>query len=114
MTIVFSIGDEFWIDVLQATITLSDTAGIITGPSVTLTKPGNFLWANVNQSSGANNDATRSISQISIRNFGGGNFSPGEFTSAIEFRTYKQISTAGSIDIDVFVAVFLRGTHVRV
>jgi len=108
MVKIFELGDTFWIEFLQVSVTLMDAAGSYQSGVMNLSKSGNFLACSVGVLHALNDDNTQAIGIEEVRQSGGGQIAINDFVSAIRVRTKKAIGTAGNNTVIYSVMLFMR------
>lgn len=106
MTVIFDSGD-FWIDVVEPSLTLPDAAGEVISTSVNLAKSGHMVGyaISVKNTSGLIIDNSEIMSPPRIRiNGGGTGYTYGAQVTSVSAAVQKTVGVAGNVTV-VFVAV---------
>jgi len=107
MPIVYSKGEDFWIESGQAAVTIPDAAGSSLS-AFNLDKPGVYLGGGVTIGNQANNDNTQAIGSIELDDVGGGLLDIGDNITGLMVQIKKAIGTAGNTVITCNWFVFMR------
>jgi len=105
LSIIFQKGDEFWIESIVVPV-LSITALEIVTTTIQLSKPGDYLAAQVCYTSSSEN-ITRFLSAY-IRKTNGGSITFGENLTAIELVRGNEHSA--NINVGANILIFMRGS----
>jgi len=106
MTVIFSYGDEFWIEFLALAASIPDAAGQTSGGLVSLQRPGLFLGGAIAGSTMVDNDNTQVISAVELRDAGTVSF--GDEVSQFRVRVNKAAGTAGATNTFWHAIIFMR------
>jgi len=110
MTIIFSQGNNFWIESLIIPVTLVNSAGGTSQSAViTLEKPGDVLGLSTTASDSDQNDNVQAIGLVILLDQGSDNIVFGENITGVRIRLVKQAGTDGNITMSFHVLLFMRG-----
>jgi len=110
MTIVFNIGNEFWIEQLNTVVQIDDAAQEYSSVVLNLTKPGNIVGYTITPTNAANNDNTQAIGVVHLTSQGGGAIASGAFITGVIANIIKSAGTAGTSNVSINISVLIRGT----
>jgi len=110
MTIIFEMGDQFWIESFDVNVTIEDAAGSYNNSAgnIPFERAGTYLGAAIVLGSLVNNDNTQAIGAVEINNIGFINLAIGNQMTGIRLVVTKTAGTAGSTVMTYSVIVFLR------
>jgi len=110
MTIVYNVGDEFWIEQLNLVVQLQDAAGEYSSSVLSLVKPGNCIGYTITPTNPADNDNTQAVGIVHLTSQTGGSIASGAFITGVTANITKAIGTAGNTNVSINVSVLMRGT----
>lgn len=105
MVIVWSMGDQFWIDIIQVTVTLSDAAGTYSGALVPVVKVGEYIGGTITAKSTAQNDNVEAVGLVELRD--SGTIAFGSEVLSVRVRVNKTAGTAGDTVVTFEVMLFM-------
>jgi len=111
MTIIFEMGNEFWIEVVNLPIiTVMDAAGRYNSAGVNLERSGRFIGGAILNTGGTSNDNTQAIGIQDLRASPNNVLTVGLLINAVLWRVYKEIGTAGDTTVNGIAILFMRGS----
>lgn len=112
MTIIFGLGDEFWIESHQITISILDAVGISQSGNIALDRPGTCLGITMTGIETSNVDNIQLIggSDIGV-NGNTDNWEYGLHIFDFRVRLFKLVGTGGATPYNINVLLFMRTTH---
>jgi len=110
LTIVFNLGDEFWIEQLNLVVQLQDAAGEYSSAVLNLQKPGNAVGYTITPTNPADNDNVQAVGIVHLTNQAGGSIASGAFITGVTANITKAIGTAGNTNVSINVSLLMRGT----
>jgi len=110
MTIIFEMGNRFWIEELNAVVPLVDAAGRVSSPVGNLTRAGVYLGGAVYVRFGPDNDNVQAVGTIEILDQASGTLDSGDNITGIIVRANKELGTAGATNLSCNVLMFMRGS----
>jgi len=111
LTIIFEVGNTFWIEAHEGVINLTNAAGIYGTGAIALDRAGTFLGATMQVNNIGVTDQTQALAAVSFRRRNpNGDLSIGTEFQEFEGRYTKQIGTAGATVLNVTILLFMRGT----
>jgi len=108
MTIIFSQGDEFWIEQLNLVVQLQDAAGEYSSAVLNLEKPGSCIGYTITPTNPADNDNTQAVGIVHLTSQVGGSIASGQPISGVTANVIKAIGTAGNTNVSINVTVLMR------
>jgi len=110
MTIVFTAGDEFWIEQLNLVVQLENAAGEYSSGVLALQKPGNVVGYTITPTNPADNDNTQAVGIVHLTSQTGGSIPSGAFITGVTANVIKEAGTAGNTNVSINVSMLMRGT----
>jgi len=109
MTIIFQMGDNFWIEALELPlIILTDPAGRISSAVINLTRAGTYVGGCIFQRGGPDNDNSQAVGGFDLRDEGGGSILIGDVITGVLWRVNKSIGTDGNTNANAQCILFMR------
>lgn len=110
MSIIYTQGNDFWIETLLIQITLTDAAGAITTTNTPLERAGTCIGYMSTMGFFPANDNTENLGGISVLDQGSGTIFLGEAITGIVIRAQKAVGTAGNTVGNVIVTLMMKTT----
>jgi len=110
MTIIFEMGDEFWIEQLNLVVQLQDAAGEYSSGVLSLTKPANCVGYTITPTNPTDNDNTQAVGIVHLTQQAGGSIASGQPITGVIANIIKEAGTDGNTNVSINVSLLLRGT----
>jgi len=109
MTIIFELGDQFWIESHETTVALTDSAGLKQGSDTAVDRAGTCLGYSITPTVAPSNDNQQAVGAFfCVFNDASANLTIGLHIFNFRFRVLKQAGTAGSTNMTANLLLFMR------